>query len=93
MGKSKKKVMDLKPEKISEEQLQELQQVVSAVNKLQFDVGSMEARKHSALHALFQGTDKLNDLRSALTEEYGTSDVEIQTGVINYASEDGPANT
>ena len=53
----------------------------------------MEARKHGALHALFQGTDKLNDLRSALAKEYGTSDVEIQTGVINYASEDGPANT
>ena len=32
MGKSKKKVIDLKPEKVSEEQLQELQQVVSAVN-------------------------------------------------------------
>jgi len=35
MGKKKKeKVVDLKPEKISAEDLQELQNVVSAINKL-----------------------------------------------------------
>ena len=33
MGKSKKKVVDLKQEAISEDQLKELQQVVSAINK------------------------------------------------------------
>ena len=49
MGKSKKKVVDLKPEAISEDQLKELQQVVSAINKLQFDIGTMEVQKHNAL--------------------------------------------
>ena len=93
MGKSKKKVIDLKPEKVSEEQLQELQQVVSAVNKLQFDIGAVEARKHNILHALFQGTDKLSALQSTLTEEYGTNNIDIQTGTINYASDDGSSNT
>ena len=93
MGKSKKKVIDLKPEKVSEEQLKELQQVVSGVNKLQFDIGAHEVRKQTILHTLFQGTDKLTTLQGALATEYGTSDVDIQTGVINYASEDGPANT
>ena len=60
MGKKKEKVVDLKPQNVSEEELKELQQVVSAINKLQFDIGQMEAQKHNALHALFQGNDKLN---------------------------------
>ena len=72
MGKKKKeKVLDLKPEKISSDDLQELQNVVSAINKLQFDVGTMEVQKHNALHALFQGNDKLNELQSKLEEQYG----------------------
>jgi hypothetical protein len=84
MGKKKEKVIDLKPEKISEEQLKELQQVVQALNKLQFDIGTMEAQKHNALHALFQGNDKLNGMQNKFNEEYGTNDINIQDGTINY---------
>jgi len=87
MGKSKKKVVDLKPKKISDEQLKELQQVVSAINKLQFDIGTMEAQKHNALHGLFQGNDKLNEMQGKLAEQYGTNDINIQDGVINYKDE------
>ena len=93
MGKKKKeKVIDLKPEKISDEQLQELQNVVSAINKLQFDIGTMEVQKHNALHALFQGNDKLSELQSKLEEQYGTNDINIQNGVINY-KEDEPSDS
>ncbi len=84
MGKKKKeKVVDLKPENVSEEELKELQQVVSAINKLQFDIGQMEAQKHNALHALFQGNDKLNEIQNNFKEKYGTNDINIQTGAIN----------
>jgi hypothetical protein len=93
MGKNKKeKVIDLKPEVISDEYLKELQQVVTAINKLQFDIGTMEAQKHSALHALFQGNDKLNELQGRLKEQYGTNDINIQTGAINY-KEDEPSDS
>ena len=92
MGKSKKKVVDLKPEAISEEQLKELQQVVSAINKLQFDIGTMEVQKHNALHALFQGNDKLNTMQEKFKEQYGTNDINIQDGVINY-KEDEPSDS
>ena len=89
MGKKKKeKVIDLKPEAISEEQLKELQQVVSTINKLQFDIGQMEAQKHGALHALFQGNDKLNELQGRLQEQYGTNDINIQDGTINYKKDE-----
>tara|TARA_B100001094_G_C18122269_1_gene767514 strand:+ start:831 stop:1109 length:279 start_codon:yes stop_codon:yes gene_type:complete len=92
MGKKKEKVVDLKPEKISEENLKELQNVVSAINKLQFDIGQMEVQKHNALHALFQGNDKLNSLQDNLKDTYGTNDINIQNGIINY-KEDEPSNS
>lgn len=88
MGKTKKKVIDLKPEKISDEQLKELQQVVSAINKLQFDIGTMEVQKHNALHALFQGNDKLNEMQNKFNEEYGTNDINIQDGTVNYKKDE-----
>ena len=89
MGKKKKeKVIDLKPEKISDEQLKELQQVVSAINKLQFDIGTMEVQKHNALHALFQGNDKLNEMQNKFNEEYGTNDINIQDGTVNYKKDE-----
>ena len=87
MGK-KNKVVDLKPENISEEELKELQQVVTAINKLQFDIGTMEAQKHSALHALYEGNDRLNDLQSKFTDKYGTNDINITTGALNYSQDE-----
>ena len=63
MGKKKEKVVDLKPQKISEEELTELRQVVSAINKLQFDIGTIEVQKHNALHALFEGNDRFNKMQ------------------------------
>ena len=92
MGKKKNKVVDLKPGKISDEQLKDLQQVVSAINKLQFDIGTMEVQKHSALHAVFQGNDRLSEMQAQMTKEYGTNDINIQTGEINY-KEDEPSDS
>ena len=88
MGKKKEKVIDLKPEKISEEELTELRQVVSAINKLQFDIGTIEVQKHNALHALFEGNDKLSSIQSNFKEKYGTDDINIQDGAIKYKNDE-----
>ena len=92
MGKKKEKVIDLKPEKISEEELTELRNVVSAINKLQFDIGTMEVQKHNALHALFQGNDRLTEIQDGFKNKYGTNDIDIQSGTINY-KEDEPSDS
>ena len=93
MGKKKKeKVVDLKPEKISEEELKELRNVVSAINKLQFDIGNMEVQKHNALHALFQGNDRLTEMQANFKEKYNTDDINIQDGTIKY-KEDEPSDS
>ena len=85
----KEKVVDLKPkaEKISEDQLKELQGTVSAINKLKFDIGTIEAQKHNLLHALFQANDQIRDLQDSFEKEYGTADINIQDGTINYKDE------
>jgi len=82
------KAKDLRAASIKDEQLKELQNVVSAVNKLQFDIGTMEVQKHNALHAIFQGNEKLNELQDKLKEQYGTNDINIQNGTINYKDDE-----
>ena len=88
MGKKKEKVIDLKPEKISDEELKELQNVISAINKLKFDIGVMEAQKFGALQALSQGADALTSAQSRLLEDYGTIDINVQDGAINYKKDE-----
>ena len=87
-GKKKMQAKDLRAASIKDEQLKELQNVVSAVNKLQFDIGAMEVQKHNALHAVFQGNEKINELQGVLKEQYGTNDINIQDGTINYKDDE-----
>ena len=78
-----------KPENISKEHLDEVQKVVNGINRAQLDIGQMEVRKHSALHFIAERNDELVLLRDKFEKEYGTSDINLETGVINYPSENG----
>ena len=59
---------------------------------MQFDIGTMEAQKHNALHALFQGNEKLAEMQDNFMKIYGTNDINIQSGAINY-KEDEPSDS
>ena len=85
----KSKTVDLKPkaDKISDEQLKQLQTAVNTTNKLNFDIGMIEAQKHNLLHALFQANDKLIELQLDFKEKYNTTDINISDGTINYKDE------
>ena len=85
----KEKIVDLKPkaEKVTDEQLKELQGIISNANKLRFDIGTLETQKHNLLHALFQTNDKIIDLQNKFQEEYNTVDINITDGTINYKDE------
>ena len=87
-GKKKMKAKDLRAASIKDEQLKELQNLVAAINKLQFDIGVMEVQKHNAMHALFEGNDKLTAMQKAFEEEYGTNDININDGTINYKEDE-----
>jgi hypothetical protein len=80
------KIVDLKPkaEKITDEQLQKVQGIVNAVNRAQLDLGMMETRKHGMLHSIATIQDQLTIMQGEFEKEYGTYDIDIQTGAINY---------
>jgi len=92
MGKKKDKVVDLKPEKITDEQLKNVQEVISILNKAQMELGISEVRKHRMLHEIASFQDKLNALQKEFEDQYGTFDIDINNGTINYA-EDEPSNS
>ena len=82
----KEKIVDLKskPEKITDEQLEKVQNTVNTINRAQIELGSMELKKHEMLHQLAGVKDELTLLQDELKKEYGTVDVNINDGTINY---------
>ena len=86
------KIIDLKPkaEKITDEQLKKVQNVVNTLNRAQLELGMIETKKHSLLHTVMTIQDQLTLMQSEFEKEYGTNDINIQTGEINY--EDGETN-
>ena len=80
----KEKVVDLKPTSITEDELKKVQEIVSRINKAQMDIGQLESRKHQALHYIAGINDELTLLQEELKKEYGTIDVNINDGTINY---------
>jgi len=83
---AKEKMVDLKPkaEKITEEQLKNLQSVVNDNNTIQFRVGALEAQKHELIHQQANIQSKIVELQNTFSEEYGTFDVDLADGTINY---------
>ena len=88
------KVIDLTPkaEKITDEQLKKVQNVVNNLNRSQLDIGQLETRKHELLHGVAGLRDELTLLQSELEKDYGTFDINIQDGMINYPPENGEAD-
>ena len=94
MAKKKEKIIDLKPkaEKISEEQLKKVQETINNLNRSQLDIGSMELKKHELMHVVAGFKDALILLQDEFQKEYGTFDVNISDGTINYPKENGEVN-
>ena len=88
-----KEIKGIKPRKVTDEQLTKIQAVVDKVNQTQMNIGQLEARKHQALHFLAGTNDELGLVQAELQEEYGTNDINIQDGTINYPAENGQADS
>ena len=82
-----KELKGIKPEKVTEEQLSKIQKLVDTINRAQMDIGALESRKHQALHFLAGTNDELQLMQDELMKEYGTNDVNIQDGIINYGKD------
>ena len=79
-----KELKGIKPEKITAEQLDKVQNTVNSINRAQLEIGSIELKKHEMMHQIAGLRDELTLLQSEFDKEYGTFDINIQDGTINY---------
>jgi len=86
-----KELKSIKPEKITDAQLKKVQDTVNSINRTQLEVGSLEVKKHELMHGIAGFRDELTLLQTEFDKEYGTFDVNIQDGTINYP-ENGEAD-
>ena len=82
MAKTKKKAE--KATKITNEELNQVQSVVNNINRAQMEIGAIETRKHSLLHHISMSQEKLAVMLAEFEKVYGTADINIQDGTINY---------
>ena len=87
-----KELKGIKSEKITGEQLKKVQDTVNNLNRSQLEIGSMEIKKHEMMHGVAGLRDALTLLQSEFEKDYGTFDINIQDGTINYPKENGEAD-
>ena len=87
----KKKVVDLKPTKITNEELDGLQSSVNALNRAQMEIGNLESKKHNLLHQVAGLQGKMSEMQKGFEDTYGKVDINITDGTISYP-EDEQAN-
>ena len=79
-----KELKGIKPEKITADQLNKVQGTVNNINRAQLEIGSIELKKHEMMHQIAGLKDELTLLQGEFEKDYGTFDINIQDGVINY---------
>ena len=87
-----KELKGIKPEKITDEQLEGVQKLINDINRSQMELGQMETKKHAILHNVSALQEAIGSMRDTFEKDYGTSDIDIQSGTINYPKENGEAN-
>jgi len=86
--------MNKKVEKITDEQLQELQGHVNKINQAQLQLGQLESQKYGLVGVIPQLQKDLKEFQDKLEEEYGKVSINIQDGTIQEIPEaDEQANT
>ena len=87
-----KELKGIKPEKITDEQLKKVQDTVNNINRTQLEIGNLEVKKHEMMHGIAGLRDELSSLQAEFQKDYGTFDINIQDGTINYEKENGEVN-
>ena len=82
MAKTKKKAE--KAKKITNDELNKVQTIINDLNRGQLELGIMETKKHNILHHISTLQQQLSLLQQEFEKTYGTADINIQDGAINY---------
>jgi len=81
MAKRKTKKVE-KATKITNEELNKLQEVVNIINKAQMQIGMLQTNIHQLLHHIAGKNDELMLMQSNFKEKYGSDDINITDGTI-----------
>ena len=76
---NKKKTEDLK---VTNDELQDLQSLVTAVNKLRMQIGELEINKSMAVERFNQFRKDLVELEAKLKNKYGEVSVNVEDGTL-----------
>ena len=80
----KEKVVDLKPQNITTEELEGLQNLVNSMNRAQMEIGNLESRKHTMLHQVSGLQSQMQTMQKTFEDTYGKVDINITDGTISY---------
>tara|TARA_R100000231_G_scaffold139183_1_gene119547 strand:- start:561 stop:839 length:279 start_codon:yes stop_codon:yes gene_type:complete len=89
----KEEVVDLKPQKLTEEELKSLQELVAQIEMHQREIGALEQRKHNSLHALVTLQNQVTEMQGELEKAYGKADVDVRDGSLKYHEDNGQADS
>ena len=74
--------------KITQEQLEELQGYVGKLNNAAAQIGNLELQKHQINHAAAEVQSDLNKFQAKLEEKYGKVQINIQDGTYKPIEEE-----
>jgi len=86
-----KKIKQLKAkkaEKITNDELNKVQSMISNINKFKMDLGGLELQKHALTSMASNLNNQLAVMQTEFEKTYGTSDINIQTGEINHKKDE-----
>jgi len=83
MAKTKTKKA-IKPSKVTNEELNSLQETVNIINKAQMQIGMLQTNIHQLLHHIAIKNDELTLMQSKFQDTYGSNDINIVDGTIKY---------
>ena len=82
-----KELKGIKPEKIEEQELIDLQTTIRTIDRLTADIGRAETQKYAMLTAMQKVQEEINGKRVEFMDKYGSDNINIQTGEISYPEE------
>ena len=78
------KVKDLRPEKITEDQLKKTHQTIQTMDYLQMELGKADVKKYGILKGIESIQTELDLMRQEYKKEYGTDNISLEDGTIKY---------
>ena len=82
------KVKDLRPQKVTAEELKKLQELVNMVRQGEMQLGNIETKKHSLLHQITGVQEQVGLLQKEFEKTYGSVDINITDGAISYPQDE-----